>query len=343
MILTLDAERLRTLAELGAFLDGSDPVDFRLTERDDAYAFRAADTGAVPVRGVRQAGQGVAQTVSGQGDGIVAGAADTADRPVPGDGTDRGSPPGTRAAVRAALHGGGHPPSGGDRRDPRRPVRRRHQTGDATPVRGLRGRPLRASGGTLQQPPLPPAREHDLPSATGLDGQDTAGADRHRRAPQAASRRPTGLPARRLRAPGRPRRREGHLSDQRPSKPTACGRRSPSTSSSVPSRPSPKPSCCPSSKRSSTLSPSGSSASTRTTRRAETRRLGVHQPPRRLAARQAPCRGVHQVAAAALQRQRPRREQERHRHPPPPRAAPTSPGATRRASTTSPGTCCRRS
>ena len=39
MILTLDAERLRTLAEVGASLDGSDPVDFRLTERDGAYAF----------------------------------------------------------------------------------------------------------------------------------------------------------------------------------------------------------------------------------------------------------------------------------------------------------------
>ena len=39
MILNLDTERLRTLAEVRAFLDGSDPVDFRLADRDDAYAF----------------------------------------------------------------------------------------------------------------------------------------------------------------------------------------------------------------------------------------------------------------------------------------------------------------
>ena len=39
MILNLDTERLRTLAEVRASLDGSDPVDFRLADRDDAYAF----------------------------------------------------------------------------------------------------------------------------------------------------------------------------------------------------------------------------------------------------------------------------------------------------------------
>ena len=39
MILRLDAERLRTLAEVRAFLDGSRPVEFRLVDRDDAYGF----------------------------------------------------------------------------------------------------------------------------------------------------------------------------------------------------------------------------------------------------------------------------------------------------------------
>ena len=38
MILNLDTKRLRTLAEVRAFLDGSDPVDFRLADRDDAIA-----------------------------------------------------------------------------------------------------------------------------------------------------------------------------------------------------------------------------------------------------------------------------------------------------------------
>ena len=39
MILTLDTERLRTLSEVRAFLDGSHPVDFRLVDRDDAHGF----------------------------------------------------------------------------------------------------------------------------------------------------------------------------------------------------------------------------------------------------------------------------------------------------------------
>ena len=39
MILTLDTERLRTLSEVRAFLDGSHPVDFRPVDRDDAYGF----------------------------------------------------------------------------------------------------------------------------------------------------------------------------------------------------------------------------------------------------------------------------------------------------------------
>ena len=39
MILTLDTERLRTLSEVRAFLDGNHPVDFRPVDRDDAYGF----------------------------------------------------------------------------------------------------------------------------------------------------------------------------------------------------------------------------------------------------------------------------------------------------------------
>ena len=42
MILNLDTERLRTLAEVRAFVDGSDSVDLRPADRDDAYAFGTA-------------------------------------------------------------------------------------------------------------------------------------------------------------------------------------------------------------------------------------------------------------------------------------------------------------
>ena len=50
MLLTLDTERLRTLAEVHAFLDGSDPVEFRLANRDDACAFAGHRS---PARGDR--------------------------------------------------------------------------------------------------------------------------------------------------------------------------------------------------------------------------------------------------------------------------------------------------
>ena len=60
MILTLDAERLRTPAEARAFLGGSRPVDFRLVDRSDA-SFRPVvgaadlDIEALPRRQVRLA------------------------------------------------------------------------------------------------------------------------------------------------------------------------------------------------------------------------------------------------------------------------------------------------
>ena len=39
MIVTLRTERIRTLAQVRAFLDGSEPVDFDLDDRDSAYVF----------------------------------------------------------------------------------------------------------------------------------------------------------------------------------------------------------------------------------------------------------------------------------------------------------------
>ena len=39
MIVTLRTERIRTLDEARAFLEGSEPVDFTLSDRDPAYLF----------------------------------------------------------------------------------------------------------------------------------------------------------------------------------------------------------------------------------------------------------------------------------------------------------------
>ena len=39
MILSLDVERLHTLDQVRAFLDGNEPVDFKPRSRAEAYAF----------------------------------------------------------------------------------------------------------------------------------------------------------------------------------------------------------------------------------------------------------------------------------------------------------------
>ena len=39
MIVTLRTERIRTLDQIRAFLNGSEPADFELTDRSSAYAF----------------------------------------------------------------------------------------------------------------------------------------------------------------------------------------------------------------------------------------------------------------------------------------------------------------
>ena len=39
MIVTLRTERIRTLDEIRAFLDGKEPADFELTDRTSGYAF----------------------------------------------------------------------------------------------------------------------------------------------------------------------------------------------------------------------------------------------------------------------------------------------------------------
>ena len=103
--MNLDSEQLRTLAEVRAFLDGSDPVDFRRADRDDAYTFvrRPLVRSRYPEWTGRRRG---AQAFPGTRWRDLAGTAHAADQPVPGHGPDRGSPPRSRTAVRTALDGG---------------------------------------------------------------------------------------------------------------------------------------------------------------------------------------------------------------------------------------------
>ena len=39
MIVTLQTERIRTLEEVRTFVDGNEPVDFELADRESAHAF----------------------------------------------------------------------------------------------------------------------------------------------------------------------------------------------------------------------------------------------------------------------------------------------------------------
>lgn len=105
VILTLDTERLRTLADVRGLLDGSSSGP-----PGGCLRIRAADGGAVPLRNTPQAAQGVDQMVYEQGDGPVPGTVNTAERLVPGDGANRKPPLRPGAACRATLHSGGHPP-----------------------------------------------------------------------------------------------------------------------------------------------------------------------------------------------------------------------------------------
>ena len=107
---------------------------------------RAGDAGAVRLPGARQAGQGRGAQVPRRRDGHLAqadgapGAAVAGDRIGPGPSRRQPGP-----AVRAQVHGGGHPAAGGGRRGLRADVRTGRARGPAAPVRGVRRRGLRGS------------------------------------------------------------------------------------------------------------------------------------------------------------------------------------------------------
>ena len=90
MILKLDIERVRTIDEVRDFMAGSEPVDFRLTDRRGAYDFVTRTLRRLSYAGLTKADKGGRASFCGEGHGVVAGAEHAADRSVPEDWAHRG-------------------------------------------------------------------------------------------------------------------------------------------------------------------------------------------------------------------------------------------------------------
>ena len=164
---------------------------------------RPGHAGPLRLPASRQARQGRGSQVPRRRDGHLA-SADGA--PGPAVARDRRGPGPPRrqpgAAVRAQVHGGGHPAAGGGRRGLRADVRAGHARGPAAPVRGVRGRALRAPRDDLQRPRLQPARLRDVPREAHRVDEDAGDGRGHRPAPGPGARGPAGTRARGHRPPG---------------------------------------------------------------------------------------------------------------------------------------------
>ena len=84
--MTLQTERIRTLDEVRAFVEGNEPVDFELADRESAYGFVRRTLAHFGYHGQGKAAKGLLRAYLLQGDGAVAGADGAADPAAPGDG-----------------------------------------------------------------------------------------------------------------------------------------------------------------------------------------------------------------------------------------------------------------
>ena len=83
--MTLQTERVRTLDHVRAFVEGSEAVDFTEADRESVYEFVRRALVRLDYAGARQVGQGAGQALLGEGDRVVKGATDLADRPASRD------------------------------------------------------------------------------------------------------------------------------------------------------------------------------------------------------------------------------------------------------------------
>ena len=200
MIVTLQTERIRTMEQVAAFVEASEPVDFQPLDRDGAYAFVARTLTRLGYRALDRPSKALVKRYLAKTTGY------------------------SRAQLTRLIRQHRETAKVVDRRDGNqgRPFARVYTpadvrllarvdedlgqmsglaTGGAAPrVPRLRRRALRAPRRDLGEPHPRPAGFPDLPEAAhggrGDEGDDGGG----RRAPGAAAGRPARLPARRHRA-----------------------------------------------------------------------------------------------------------------------------------------------
>ena len=80
MIVTLQTERVRTLDQVRAFVEGSGAVDFTGADRESVYEFVRRALVRLDYARLGKSDKGAGQALPGEGDGTVEGATDPVDR-----------------------------------------------------------------------------------------------------------------------------------------------------------------------------------------------------------------------------------------------------------------------
>ena len=130
MIVTLQTERIQTVEQVRAFLEGSAPVDYLPQDRDGVYAFVRRTLVRIRYHTLGRSGKGAVRAYLAKTTGRSR--AQVTRLIAQHRAADCRSPRGQqRAALRADLHGGRHPPVGRGRRDRQPDVRSDRLRGDA--------------------------------------------------------------------------------------------------------------------------------------------------------------------------------------------------------------------
>ena len=107
MIVTLQTERVRTLDQVRAFVEGSEAVDFAGAERESVYEFVRRALVRLDYERLGKSDKGLVRRYLAKVTGLSRGATDPADRPASRDRAHRGPARGRSGVpLRAALHAG---------------------------------------------------------------------------------------------------------------------------------------------------------------------------------------------------------------------------------------------
>ena len=201
MIVTLCTERIRTLDDIRAFLDGNEAADITARDRESAYAF--VERTLVRFRyhiGLVRAGKGFGQGIPRQGHRLLGLPADPADRAATPHGPHP-RPPASSSfpAVRDGLHNRRRAAAGRGGRGARPALGTGDEEGPLAHVPCLRRQAFRALGGDFERPHLQLAGAPGVPEREDHVSDDPGGAVADRAAAQTPAGGSAGLRARRHR------------------------------------------------------------------------------------------------------------------------------------------------